>query len=322
MAERVRWREVSWFLALAIGMCSVISLLVWLFGGERTVSLAAMLTPALAALVVVWRSRGRAAIPRATSMTPVRPLGRTVRWCLLGLLLLAGVGLLTALFAAATGVIELDLQNFSMLRTELAATFPGQVAADGTGFPAGWPLLGWLALQLGGVFAIAGLAFGEELGWRGYLFPALLPLGVWAAMLVTGAVWIIWHLPLILLGNYQGSGDLAGYMLVFVLGNVLPQTVLITWLRLASGSVWPAVMLHASASMLFTVVTMVAAAGTSVNPSLEVGGQQVPISSIVMIACAVALLLPRRAGIRRHAAAVRTAAPHPGDYERATSRNV
>src|SRR5690606_13655645 len=32
-------------------------------------------------------------------------------------------------------------------------------------------------------------AFGEELGWRGWLLPSLMPLGTWPALLISGAVW-------------------------------------------------------------------------------------------------------------------------------------
>src|SRR5436305_814196 len=47
------------------------------------------------------------------------------------------------------------------------------------------------------------LAFGEQWGWRGYLLPRLLPLGQWPALLLSGAIWGLWHAPVILLGyNY------------------------------------------------------------------------------------------------------------------------
>ena len=48
--------------------------------------------------------------------------------------------------------------------------------------------------------------FGEELGWRGYLLPKLMPLGKLKAYLLLGVVWGLWHLPLILIGfNYPGQ---------------------------------------------------------------------------------------------------------------------
>lgn len=47
--------------------------------------------------------------------------------------------------------------------------------------------------------------FGEELGWRGYLLPKLMPLGKVRAYGILGVVWGLWHAPLILMGfNYPG----------------------------------------------------------------------------------------------------------------------
>ncbi|MBI2433230.1 MAG: CPBP family intramembrane metalloprotease, partial [Candidatus Hydrogenedentes bacterium] len=66
------------------------------------------------------------------------------------------------------------------------------------------PLIFVASLALGptvnGVFG-----FGEELGWRGYLLPKLMPLGKWRAYIVLGMIWGFWHAPLILAGlNYPG----------------------------------------------------------------------------------------------------------------------
>lgn len=48
-------------------------------------------------------------------------------------------------------------------------------------------------------------ALGEEIGWRGFLLPALMPLGKTKAYLLLGVIWGLWHLPLVLVGfNYPG----------------------------------------------------------------------------------------------------------------------
>jgi len=48
-------------------------------------------------------------------------------------------------------------------------------------------------------------AFGEELGWRGYLLPKLMPLGKPKAYALMGLVWGLWHAPLVWIGfNYPG----------------------------------------------------------------------------------------------------------------------
>jgi membrane protease YdiL (CAAX protease family) len=49
-------------------------------------------------------------------------------------------------------------------------------------------------------------ALGEEFGWRGTLLPLLRPLGEQRAALLSGLVWGVWHLPLVLCGlTYPGQ---------------------------------------------------------------------------------------------------------------------
>ncbi|HWC97637.1 MAG TPA: CPBP family intramembrane glutamic endopeptidase [Candidatus Sulfopaludibacter sp.] len=43
-------------------------------------------------------------------------------------------------------------------------------------------------------------AFAEEFGWRGFLLPKLLPLGVRQALLVSGLCWFLWEAPLVAFG--------------------------------------------------------------------------------------------------------------------------
>jgi uncharacterized protein len=47
--------------------------------------------------------------------------------------------------------------------------------------------------------------FGEELGWRGYLLPKLMPLGKTRAYLLIGLIWGAWHWPLIYVGFVYGQ---------------------------------------------------------------------------------------------------------------------
>jgi hypothetical protein len=59
--------------------------------------------------------------------------------------------------------------------------------------------------------------FGEELGWRGYLLPKLLPLGRrWAHVLV-GIIWGLWHLPLVLVGFAYPGHPILGTVLFVIL---------------------------------------------------------------------------------------------------------
>jgi hypothetical protein len=69
-----------------------------------------------------------------------------------------------------------------------------------------------LAPFVNGVFG-----FGEELGWRGYLLPKLLPLGRPRAHLLLGIIWGLWHLPLVLVGfTYPGHPVVGTAMFIFL----------------------------------------------------------------------------------------------------------
>jgi len=68
------------------------------------------------------------------------------------------------------------------------------------------------------------MMFGEEYGWRSYLFQKLLPLGFHKANLITNLVWGLWHAPIILMGYnygpYTTSGVFLFLMITFFLGTL------------------------------------------------------------------------------------------------------
>ncbi len=89
--------------------------------------------------------------------------------------------------------------------------------------------------------------FGEEFGWRAYLLPKLLPLGGRKAALISGAIWGVWHAPIIAMGHNYGL-DYAGFPWVGMVMMTLFCTlfgVFMAWITLKEGSVWPAVIAHA-----------------------------------------------------------------------------
>lgn len=49
-------------------------------------------------------------------------------------------------------------------------------------------------------------ALGEEIGWRGWLWRELKPLGFTGAIVLGAVIWSLWHLPITLIGhNYPGA---------------------------------------------------------------------------------------------------------------------
>jgi uncharacterized protein len=102
----------------------------------------------------------------------------------------------------------------------------------------------FLAVAVIAILSGLPFAFGEELGWRGYLLPRLVQSGWPFPILLSGVVWGIWHSPLIVLTGYA-HGAVTLSLIMFTLLTIL-FGVFIGWLRLASGSVFVATMAHAS----------------------------------------------------------------------------
>jgi uncharacterized protein len=100
-------------------------------------------------------------------------------------------------------------------------------------------------ILLGTVISLSS-ALGEELGWRGFLVPKLAEGTTFTrTALVSGIIWASWHMPLIILADYNGGTSVPYSILCFVV-MVIGISFPMAWLRLRSGSVWPAALLHAS----------------------------------------------------------------------------
>ncbi|HUA79692.1 MAG TPA: CPBP family intramembrane glutamic endopeptidase [Dyella sp.] len=88
-------------------------------------------------------------------------------------------------------------------------------------------------------------ALGEELGWRGFLVPRVHEkLGLVGTGVTTGLLWAVWHYPS-LLGSTYNAGTYPPYEIGCFTLMVVSMGVVMAWLRLASGNVWPCVLLHA-----------------------------------------------------------------------------
>jgi membrane protease YdiL (CAAX protease family) len=151
-------------------------------------------------------------------------------------------GLATATYAAAWLVQQVELTPYLKQQSML-----GPLPFRWRWFNAEATTAGLLAqrfLVVATVSIVIGFvgALGEEIGWRGYLLPKLVQTGVRLPILVVGLIHGAWHVPFVLL-NFQHKPYAAAalYALACVVFGVF-----ISWLRLASGSVWVAAMAHAS----------------------------------------------------------------------------
>lgn len=114
-------------------------------------------------------------------------------------------------------------------------------------------------------------AFGEEVGWRGLLFPTLCELmSARAAVIVSGIIWGLWHAPVIAMGHNYGMGY-AGFpwsgILVMTVACMTIGACLCS-LRVRTGSVWPCALAHGAINAVVNIGVAFCTAGqTLAGPS-------------------------------------------------------
>jgi membrane protease YdiL (CAAX protease family) len=102
-----------------------------------------------------------------------------------------------------------------------------------------------LGTLTGGVLLAALLTLGEEIGWRGLLVPQLARINPFLrTALISGIIWGIWHIPLVISGGYSSGAPTWWAILCFMV-HITGMSFAFAWLRLGSGSIWPAVLMHA-----------------------------------------------------------------------------
>jgi membrane protease YdiL (CAAX protease family) len=137
--------------------------------------------------------------------------GRPTRHLLLAFVPPAVILVVTAL-AAATGVVELHAEHLGTL------------------------------LLLSPVLALSGSvsAVGEEIGWRGFLWPLLRRrTSFWVSSAVMLPIWWLYHLPAVLLWGYGFVSGLPAFTIA-ITGFILFVGVLTD----RSRSIWPSVLAH------------------------------------------------------------------------------
>ncbi|WP_449278480.1 CPBP family intramembrane glutamic endopeptidase [Leucobacter sp. GX24907] len=111
-------------------------------------------------------------------------------------------------------------------------------------------------------------AIGEEFGWRGWLVSRLRGLGFWPLAACSAVAWMVWHLPAIPLIIGDGGAE-TGMAYLLSIGSWAPFMVA---LRLWSGSVWPAVIVHGALNSIRVFLTQSIASGDGVNWAAEAVG--------------------------------------------------
>ena len=89
--------------------------------------------------------------------------------------------------------------------------------------------------------------FGEEFGWRGFMFPQLYRIRPWVAFVVGGLIWFAWHVPLLFI-----IPDTSGFTawqhvcnaVILAIGSI-GAFVFFAYVYVKSGTIWVASFVHA-----------------------------------------------------------------------------
>ena len=245
MKQDMDSRRIGWYLLLVFGLSAVWTLpLFFLRPEENSPILMAsgmgfMVLPALSAMLVKHRTKDDSSLFLRLSLKQ--------HWRLYAMAaFVPGLGIV---FGAVLYFLrfpeQLDL-SLGYARAFLEAS--GQVAeVPSLTLPmvAGLAAVAVIAAPL--VIINHVFAFGEELGWRGYLLPKLCrKLGVPKAIVLDGALWGLVHAPLVCFGlNYTGNypgRPWAGILMMVVFATALG--IFCSYLTLKTQSIYPACIAH------------------------------------------------------------------------------
>lgn len=162
---------------------------------------------------------------------------------------------------------------FSRLFDSHATQLRALLEASGVPSEQLWPVLAGqlLASITIGPLVNALPSLGEEVGWRGMLFPLLCErMPQRQAVLASGVIWGMWHAPIIAMGHNYGT-TYFGFPVTGILTMVVACTVmgcLLSWLRVKTGSVWPCAIAHGALNAIANLGIYFSLAGaTLAGPS-------------------------------------------------------
>jgi membrane protease YdiL (CAAX protease family) len=246
VAMKINFKKVALFICLTFFLSWLMAILFFAFGGRWN-------TPASLVMAVVYMF-----IPMAVSIVvqkliykePLKTLGisfKINRWFLVAWLLplfiafvSIGVSLLFPGVHYSAGMEGLVERFEPILTEEQLRGLKNQVANSSVHLM--W--LGILQALIAGITINAVAAFGEELGWRGFLQRELGFMGFWKSSAVIGIIWGVWHAPIIIQGHNYPRHPFTGVFMMIIL--TLLWSPLFSYIRLKANSVIAAAIFHGS----------------------------------------------------------------------------
>ena len=243
-------KGVLWFLGITFGLAWLCELGALLLGFSLTnlaVQLPVAFSPAIAAVIVRRWITGEGFRDAGNSL---RLRSGWFYYLMAAILPMMGILVPVALVA----LLGLYRPDFTALR--------------GLFFGVELPVWGVMLLLTGVCVLLAPVFWGEEFGWRSYLQLRLWSERPLLSAVVTGLIWGAWHYPLAFTGYSDNPNVALAILLNFTLANVLLAIVL-AWLRLRSGSVWPACIAHAGNNLIVgTLADVPFVEGGKLDPSV------------------------------------------------------
>jgi membrane protease YdiL (CAAX protease family) len=213
-------------LLLAVGAALSINML-GLGSNELVWGSVWMSTPALAALIMLLVVTREGYSKEGWKSLGLHRLGLSVWWIAIGVTFL--MSLIASIIVWATPLASFILPESSIVN----------------------PLI---QLLIGVAIATVTFSLFEEIGMRGYLLPKLLPLGRRRALALSGLVHAAWHMPLIFLTPlYHTAGNKLIVVPLFV-GTIVAAGFFFGYLRIYTGSVWPASIAHSVHNAAWTTL--------------------------------------------------------------------
>jgi membrane protease YdiL (CAAX protease family) len=166
------------------------------------------------------------------------------RYQLLSYFLPAILSLIVYSVVWSTGIGELSISQFVKIRNKGSLSFDGGAAFIQV-------LL--ISMSLGFLKSFT-TAFGEEIGWRGFLVKEFSNVTSYTnASWIIGIVWAVWHIPGILFVGYN-AGTSPYFAVPCFTVMIISATFIMNWIRLCSGSLWTGAIFHASHNLFIQSV--------------------------------------------------------------------
>lgn len=176
------------------------------------------------------------------------------RWWFLVILVFLLIPIAATLVSALLPGVSLTVES-DMMKQSVDA-----FASKGT--PVGpWGVIGIMVVSaiFSGATINALFAFGEEIAWRGFLARVCDALGFWKKSVIIGAVWGLWHAPIILMGHNYPAHPVTGVFMMIAFCTLMSP--LLMYFRERSGSVLAAAIGHGTLNAIAGISLILLAGG-------------------------------------------------------------